>query len=213
MKRNLIIITLSIALLGVSLLAIRPLLRKKADPGLIALQEVKRIEELHLVSYRYEDMFFYHSRQDKGKRVVVITTVPVLINAYFDMSKAEITVKDSSLLISLPKVSLSEPNYLIDRMRVQNVRRFSIMIGVDLHRKLLEGLSERIAARKPMMIEAARHNGIAELAATQAERYFEAIFKPLGYSDVTITLGEETRTNADSLPEPALIPIDGITPQ
>lgn len=211
MRKNTVIIILSALLLMAGLLLIRNLRESRADPGLISLEEIRKIREFHVVSFRYEDLFFYHNKQDQGKRVVAIASVPVSLRAYFDMSLAMLEQTDSLLILHLPSPEITDPSYAFDEMRTKSVRRFSVVAGVDIHERMLNSLRDKVRERKPAIIRQAYDSGIREMAARQAEDYFSYFFSGLGYPKLSIRVGSALPVDEASEPETEnMIGLEGI---
>ena len=163
-------------------------------PQHLTLEQILSIKELHLVKHTYNDLFFIHRKNDKSKAIRAIAQVPVTITAYLNLKDAQIEYhQDSIKKIILPRASMHEPVYEVNKMVVRETRSFQVHAGKDLYPLLGNYFGAIISERIDTARNLALTNRILIQAEAEGKEYIDGLLRALGRTDIVVSFGDDAK--------------------
>ncbi|MEQ1588322.1 MAG: DUF4230 domain-containing protein [Cyclobacteriaceae bacterium] len=165
-----------------------------SQPQQLTLEQILSIRELHLVKHTYNDLFFLHRKNNPAKPIRAMVQVPVTITAYLNLKDIELVYSgDSIQKLILPRASLNEPVYHINRVTIRETRSFQIHAGKDLYPLVGSYLGEVINARMDTTRSLAITNRILLQAEAEGMEYIKTMLHTVGHKEVLVTFNDEIK--------------------
>jgi len=150
------------------------------QPVLFRLNEIKRVKQLKLISYHFEEIVPI----EKNGKIKLLLTIPATVSGYLDMNELYFEIRNDTLVdVVLPQMKIDSAVFEIENAANYDLeKRFNINLGSGLYQEVFEVLKEKLKDSKKTVTAKAITMGLPQETESAAREYINLLLSDLGYA-------------------------------
>ena len=168
--------TIMVILCGVFILQIASCRRKVERTGESRFDQIRTIQNLHLMRYHYEEIIPI----DRKGKLQAMLVVPCYIESYADLTNLQMWVKDSMVNIIMPAVQLSDVLFRIDTATIYDTKHWGITFSSVPYTEALQDIQKGVRDARKEVQKKAIDQKIIEASESELQVFLRSVAHVLG---------------------------------